>query len=239
MNELLWVIELLVSFIAVLVLYRYFGVPGLFGWIAFVAIMANIQVQKNIVVFGIETTLGNVVYATTFLATDILTENHGRKLANQAVMFGFIVLVLVNIVIVLTLLFEPSDSDTMQSTMLQLFRLFPRITIASMLAYGVSQLYDVWAYSFLKARLPQLRYLWLRNNVSTILSQVIDSFIFIGVAFFGEKSFGVIFVSSMIIILLKICVAVLDTPIMYLAKRIGLRHYSVAADWRTIISKEK
>lgn len=170
MNELLWVIELLVSFIAVLVLYRYFGVPGLFGWIAFVAIMANIQVQKNIVVFGIETTLGNVVYATTFLATDILTENHGRKLANQAVMFGFIVLVLVNIVIVLTLLFEPSDSDTMQSTMLQLFRLFPRITIASMLAYGVSQLYDVWAYSFLKARLPQLRYLWLRNNVSTILN---------------------------------------------------------------------
>ncbi len=240
MNELLWIAEIVILFAAVIVLYRYFGVAGLFGWIAFVAIIANIQVQKLIVVFGIETTLGNVIYATTFLATDILTENHGRKVANQSVMFGFIVLVLANLVMTMTLLFEPSSNDQIQSTMVELFRLFPRITIASMLAYGISQMHDVWLYSLLKSRLPQLRYLWLRNNASTIVSQIIDSFVFVGVAFFGERSFEVILGSAVVIMVLKIGVSLLDTPIVYLAKHIGMKHHSGAANLRNaVISKEK
>ena len=74
MNELLWLLMLVVNFGAILVVYRLFGKIGLFIWVPIAAITANIQVLKTVEIFGLTATLGNIVYATSFLVTDILSE---------------------------------------------------------------------------------------------------------------------------------------------------------------------
>ena len=89
-NEILWLAMLLLNFAAILVIYRFFGRVGLYAWVPISVIVANIQVIKTIELFGISASLGNIVYATSFLATDILSENYGKKDAGKAVGIGFL-----------------------------------------------------------------------------------------------------------------------------------------------------
>jgi len=84
-NELLWLLLLFLNFGIIILAYRFFGRIGLYCWIAVAVILANIQVTKTIQLFGFVTALGNIIYSTTFLATDILNENHGKKAARKAV----------------------------------------------------------------------------------------------------------------------------------------------------------
>ena len=85
MNELYWLLMLLANFGLIMLSYRFFGKSGLLIWIPIAAIIANIQVIQSIELFGLAATLGNIVYATSFLVTDILSEKYGRKEANRAV----------------------------------------------------------------------------------------------------------------------------------------------------------
>ena len=87
-NELLLILSLIVLYGAVLVFYRLFGKLGLYVWTVIATISANIEVLILVDAFGMEQTLGNVLFATTFLVTDILSENHGKKEANAAVNIG-------------------------------------------------------------------------------------------------------------------------------------------------------
>ena len=84
-NELLWIVMLLLNFAGILVMYRLFGRIGLYAWVPIAVIIANIQVIKTVQLFGLTSSLGNIVYATSFLATDILSENYGKKDAGKAV----------------------------------------------------------------------------------------------------------------------------------------------------------
>ena len=78
-NEVLWIGTLVLSFVMVILAYRLFGKTGLYIWTAAAVIIANIQVMKTVEVFGLVTALGNVIYASLFLVTDILNENHSKK----------------------------------------------------------------------------------------------------------------------------------------------------------------
>ncbi len=218
-NEALWFMMLLLNFVGILVMYRYFGRTGLYAWIPIAVIIANIQVVKTVELFGITSSLGNIVYATSFLATDILSENYGKKDAVKAVGIGFITLASLTIFMYLAILFKPSAVDFAQESMQTLYKLLPRIAIASFVAYGVSQTHDVWAYSLMKKKQPDSRWIWLRNNVSTMISQAIDSIIFVTIAFAGilpAIEFWEIVFSTYV---LKWMVAAADTPLVYLAAR--------------------
>lgn len=68
------------NFGAIILAYRFWGKIGLFIWIPIASIVANIQVTKTIDLFGLTATLGNIVYAGSFLVTDILNENHGKRM---------------------------------------------------------------------------------------------------------------------------------------------------------------
>ena len=107
MNELLWLLMLVICFGGILLTYRFFGRVGLYVWTAIAVIVANIQVVKFIEVFGLVATLGNVVYATSFLVTDILSENYGRRAARRAVAFGFLSLIALVVLMNVALLFTP------------------------------------------------------------------------------------------------------------------------------------
>jgi len=218
MNELLWAGMLLANFGAVLLAYRLYGRLGLYIWIPISAIVANIQVIKAVNLFGLDATLGNIVYATSFLVTDILSENYGRKDATRAVGIGFFALLSMTGLMSLALRFVPSEADFAQESLATIFGFMPRIAGASLIAYLVSQYHDIWAFAFWKKRRPATRFLWLRNNASTMLSQLLDTAIFTVIAFWGVFEGSVFWQIFWSTYLLKWIVAALDTPFVYLAK---------------------
>jgi hypothetical protein len=218
-NELLWLLMLILNFIGILVMYRYFGRIGLYAWVPIAVIIANIQVIKTVQLFGLTSSLGNIVYATSFLATDILSENYSKKDAGRAVGIGFLTLASLTVFMNLALLFEPAAIDFAQESMVTLYTLLPRIALASFVAYGVSQIHDVWAYSLMKKRRPEVKWIWLRNNVSTMVSQAIDSLLFVTIAFAGSIPTSEFWEIALTTYVLKWVVAAADTPLVYLAVR--------------------
>jgi uncharacterized integral membrane protein (TIGR00697 family) len=86
-----------------------------------------------------------------------------------------------------------------------------RIIVASFVAYLASQFHDVWAFHFWR-NVTKGRHLWLRNNLSTAVSQFIDSFLFISIAFYGVLPIWPLIMGQWIV---KFTIAVLDTPIIY------------------------
>lgn len=217
-NESLWLVLLLANFFAIIMSYRFFGKTGLYIWIPISTILANIQVLKMVDLLSIGVTLGNITYASSFLVTDILSENYGKKAARKAVFIGFFSLAATVIIMNIALNFKPNEFDFIQESLNNIFAILPRIALASLIAYGASQLHDVWAYNFWKNLFPQDKFLWLRNNASTMVSQLIDSILFTFIAFWGllpQGEFIQILISTY---LLKWIVAAIDTPFLYLAK---------------------
>jgi len=223
MNELYWVLLLLLNFGAILLAYRFFGKTGLYIWTPIAVIVANIQVLKTIELFGVVATLGNIVYATSFLTTDILSENHGKKDARKAVAIGFFSLIVMTVFMNIALLFIPHSSDFAHKSLSTLFSIMPRIALASLVAYLISQLHDIKAYHFWKTKFPATKHIWLRNNASTMVSQLLDSVIFSTIAFYGVFPTSVFLEILITTYLLKWLVAALDTPLLYLAKSMHTR----------------
>ncbi|WP_415719250.1 queuosine precursor transporter [Maridesulfovibrio sp.] len=218
MNELLWLGFAVMDLSLVLVIYRFFGKTGLYGLIVFNLILCNIQVLKTIELFGMTTTLGNILYASVFLSTDILSEFYGKKEAKKAVYLGFVVLLMAVVYMQLALKFVPAADDFSQPHLEAIFGFLPRIALGSMAAYIVSQLNDVYIFHLLKDKMGE-RHLWLRNNASTLLSQFLDSSVFCLVALWGLFPFDVWVEILFTTYLFKAIVAVMDTPFLYLVRR--------------------
>lgn len=88
-NEILGLVTFIATFLLMVLMYRFFGKQGLIAWVAIGTIIANIQVIKTVEIFGISATLGNVMFASIYLATDILNDIYGRRVAKRAVWLGF------------------------------------------------------------------------------------------------------------------------------------------------------
>ncbi|PRX27966.1 hypothetical protein BX659_11416 [Orenia metallireducens] len=219
-NEVLWIILMVVNFTFILLSYKLFGKLGLLVWSGFAIVLANIQVLKTVELFGIVSTLGNIIYGTSFLATDILSEKYGKKEASKAVWIGFFALISATSIMWLCLKFIPHESDFINESLVNIFSIMPRITIASLIAYLAGQLHDVWAYHYWKEKFSKDSQLWIRNNLSTMVSQLIDSLLFTFIAFYGVFEFDIFIEILITTYFMKWLVAACDTPIVYLAKKI-------------------
>ena len=219
-NSLLWIGFIFLDLGLVTLIYRFFGKTGLYVVIVASVIVANIQVVKTVAIFGLVATLGNVLYGSIFFATDILSEIYGREVARRGVWLGFIGMALMTLWMQIGLQFIPHVSDFSQESFLTIFGLMPRIAAGSITAYLISQHHDIWAFLFWK-RKTKGRFLWLRNNASTMVSQIIDSVIFCGIALWGV--FDTVTWSQILLstYLLKLMVAAIDTPFLYLAKKLS------------------
>lgn len=218
-NNLLWVGFILLNLGLVTVIYRFFGKNGLYVVIVASIITANIQVVKTVEIFGFVATLGNVLYGSIFFATDILSEVYGKKAARRGVWFGFIGMLLMTLWMQFGLMFIPHASDFAQGSLSTIFGLMPRIAAGSMVAYLVSQHHDIWAFLYWKKR-TKGRFLWLRNNASTMVSQAIDSIIFCSIALWGLYDTDTWLQILLSTYVMKLIVAAVDTPFLYLAKKI-------------------
>jgi len=221
-NELLWIEMMIGCFLLIILAYTLFGRTGLYVWTAMAIILANIQVLKTIELFGLVTSLGNVLYSSTFLVTDILNEMYTKKEAKKAVWIGFFALIATTLIMQITLYFTPHASDFISPHIEAIFSLLPRIALASIIAYIVSQTHDVIIFAKLKKGFKG-KHLWLRNNLSTVSSQLIDNIIFTLIAFIGVFSWQIIveiFITTMV---MKLVIAGFDTPFIYWDKRIKAR----------------
>lgn len=225
MNELLLIGSVIFIFASALLGYRFFGKTGLYCLSAIATILANIEVLILIHAFGMEQTLGNVLFAVTFLITDILSECEGKKEANKAVWIGMFTSLFFLLLSQSWLLYQPSESDWVMDSIRIVFSNTPRMMIASFVVYAVSQMFDVWLYhrwwDFTEKKCGDRRkFLWLRNNGSTLVSQLLNTLLFTLFAFYGTydwKTLVSVFASSYVI---YIVTSLLDTPVVYLARRI-------------------
>ena len=228
-NSVLFLVSIVFYLFAVIAAYKWFGRTGLYVFTAISAILANIQVCKNIDIFGLSTTAGNVLYAASFLVTDILSEKYGKKAAKKAVYVGIFTTVIFLVGMQGLLSFTPNGSDIMDPAMQQLFGLVPRVAIASIVGYMCSQTIDVTLYHFIwKKPGDNEKWLWARNCGSTLTSQAVDTLVFTFIAFWGIYENG-IFVSILLTTyLFKAIVAFCDTPFVYLARKIAVREENQA-----------
>lgn len=224
MNELIWATMLVVNFSLILVFYKFYGRMGLYLWVPISTIIANIQVLKLVELMGFEATLGNIVYASSFLATDILSENHNKKDARRAVGIGFLSLGSLTVLMQLALVFEPSSNDFASESLNTIFGWMPRIALASIAAYMVSQFNDIWLFHLVKEKTGG-KHLWLRNSLSTMLSQAVDTIVFTFIAFWGEYEWPVLVSIFWTAYLLKWVVAAADTPFVYIARWMKKKGY--------------
>ncbi len=227
-NELLLIGSVVFIFGAVLLAFRAFGRSGLYCLSGVIMVLANIEVLLLINAFGMEQTLGNVLFAASFLITDILSECEGKKAANKAVTVGMFVSAFFLLLSQSWLLYTPSPNDWAAPAFAQVFSNTPRMMIASFAVYAVSQFFDVWLYHRWWALTEKLcgdrqRFLWLRNTVSTLISQIINTALFTALAFWGTYDLATllsIFASSYVV---YIVTSILDTPAVYLARIIDRR----------------
>ncbi|MCK4856421.1 MAG: queuosine precursor transporter [candidate division Zixibacteria bacterium] len=219
-NELLWFLFIVADLSLLLLAFRLWGRVGIYAFIGGSIIICNIQVLVTIELFGMVATLGNIIYASIFLSTDILNEIYGKKEARRGVWIGFFMLFWATFAMQAALLFAPHATDTCMPHLRELFSLYPRIALASLIAYLLSQHHDIWSFARWR-EITSGRHLWLRNNISTTISQLIDSIVFTTIAFLGVFPFAVVLEILATTFALKVIVAAVDTPFVYLARHIS------------------
>ena len=220
----LWLIMLFYCFSSILIFLKLFGYVGLFIYSALAVIIGNIQVLKTVDFFYSPepVALGTILFASTFLCTDILSEHFDKDKAKKNVLISFISFLFMTIIMLITIGFKPSTNDWVQDSLVNVFTPMSRFFIASMIAYLASQYFDVWIYSTIK-NLTKNRFLWLRNNLSTIISSLIDNTVFSLLAWIilnpnPETLYNVIMIYIFGTYILRIFIAFIDTPFMYLSK---------------------
>lgn len=219
MNNVIIICEVIAIFSILLLCRRLFGKNGLIAWVGLATVLANIITAKNVNIIGLSTAIGTVMFASTFLATDILAECYSVQDAKKAVRFGLFSNIILIVSTQIALLYTPSEFDYANDAMKTLFSLNLRISIASAVMYYVANMADIYVFSKIKNKTHGTK-LWLRNNVATILCNCLENFGFIGLAFAGIYDISTILTIAVSTSIIEALVAICDTPFLYAAKKL-------------------
>ena len=186
----------------------------------------------------IEFSVGVFAYPLTFLITDVIEEVHGREKTKEFVTIGFISMVFILLMTILAVILPYAPRSYVQAEQYsRVFGMSIRFFIASITAFILSQTHDIWAFNFWKEK-TKGKFLWLRNNLSTMISQLIDTVIFMFIALYylpfswvpatlnTSPKFNIAYMFVLIIPYwtLKVVIALCDTPFIYLGVKF-LRGY--------------
>lgn len=218
MNIVLGILGILVCFSLEVLVEKIFKKEGLYVWIGVALVTANILVAKNIDVLGLQATLGNILFASTFLATDILSEKYGTKESRKAINIGIIAVILFTLATQFSLIFQPNELDMVNDSMKNLFTLNLRISISSIVMCYLSNMLDVFLFEKIKKKIPNK--LWVRNNIATIICNCLENYLFTLFAFIGIYDIRTILAIATTTTILEIIIAICDTPFLYISKKI-------------------
>lgn len=234
-NEMLGLVTFILCTVSILVLFRLFGATGLYLYNAVIVLLANIQVLKlTSFWFSPEpVALGTVAFATTYLASDILTEHYGKAVARRGVWLSFSGHIIMTLMMIITLGYSVPAGDKIQDAMLSLFTPSPRILFAGLIAYALSQMLDISLFDWI-GRITKRRWLWLRTNIATLLSGLVDNALFSIFAWviLSPRPIGIytlIFTYILGTYVVRAIVAVISTPVIYLSyfmlpKPLGMKY---------------
>ena len=218
-NVLLIFLNIIVTFSLVVLIEKIFKKEGLFVWAAIALIMANILECQTVSLFnGFTATCGNVLFASVFLATDIMSEKYGKEYSKKSIKMAVFAMIAFTIIMQIGLLFTPDVTDFAHESMATLFGLNLRISISSIVMFFISNNLDIFLFEKIKKKLPNK--LWVRNNVATIISNVLENYFFIFFAFVGLYDVPTMINIATTISIVEIVIAIFDTPFLYLSKKI-------------------
>lgn len=178
----------------------------------------NLLGGKITTLFGVSVSVGIFMVPLSFLITDIVEEVYGKKVVKNFIFIGVITMIIVFLYTSLFVVLSPNERYTYNEEYKIIFSNSLRMFIASIVAFVLAQTHDVIAFEWWKKK-TKGKMLWLRNNLSTIISQLIDTSVFMFIAFYQiAPKFTVGFIISLIIpyYLFKAGFAIVDTPFIYL-----------------------
>jgi len=222
-QNLLYLSTLVLDLGLTVLMFRFFGKEGLLACIVLSILLANLQGPKLTVIFGMQTSLGVIFYSSIFFATDLMSEKFGKKEADRAVLMGFSISVIILLMLSISLLFLPSiqGNQTFSTEVHQAFVTIldftPRFIIGSLFSYLISQRFDVWCFHKIK-HWTNGKHLWLRNNLSTMASQTIDTTLYSLVVWWGVVDLETAIQLGLAKMAFKIGIAAFDTPFIYWAR---------------------
>lgn len=227
-------LEYFVCLFTILGMMKLAGMAGLYTYISLAVIIANIQVLKtvNFSFLSFPIALGTIVFSSTFLAVDILTEFYGADKARKAVWLSFMASLLVTLLMIITLGIKPDESSGITQQAMQII-FMPGLSLffASLISFFICQQIDIWIFQLIR-KITAGKYLWLRTSVSLLGSAFLDNVIFSSLAWvvfaknpvsMNELLYTYIFGTYMF----RIIITLLQTPIIYLISGIGIRRSRV------------
>ena len=226
--ELLLAFGFLICMVFILIAFRYFGKLGLVCYSIVAVIIANMQVLKLGMFSYIDEpiALGTIVFTTLFTTSDLITEHYGAALAKKTIYLTFLMQIFVMLSMLAVIAHPEVDEQTSQvhAGLQALFTPSLRLLVASIISFMVSQHIDIGIFAYLK-KLHGKNLLWLRGNVSTLISGLIDTCIFSILAWIvfapSPLSFTTVVVGFIgFSQLTRALVSILSTPLLYLSYRL-------------------
>ena len=216
-NLVLGIACIVICFGLEVIIEKIFKKEGLIVWVSVAMVSANILVTKNINILNLSATLGNILFASTFLATDILNEKYTFEDSKKAISLGIVSVVLFTVATQISLLFKANELDLVNDSLKTLFSINLRVSISSIVMCYLSNLLDIYLFEKIKKKVPNK--LWLRNNVATIISNCLENYLFTIFAFIGIYNFNDIIIIATTTTIIEIIIAICDTPFLYLSKK--------------------
>ena len=196
----------------------YLGRTAIFVYTVGCILVSNCTVTKQVQFFGITTSLAVFIFSVTYLANDILTEYWGRREAIKLVISNLAAQIAFMAYSVSAIWTPPASTDQASPAIMKLFTITPRITAAAIIS-AVGGFVCVGLFSYLKARYRKgIISLAVRNSVSTVIGNWVNTGVFFVTAFYGVIPNGVLAQIILSAILAKLTVGILDTPFMFLAR---------------------
>ena len=210
-NLLFLLLEYSVSALIILLALRFMKKEGAYVALTTLIIASNLGVAKLFNLFGMEVTAANMSMGMAFVIYSIITEVYGQSEGRKAVWIGFFAqFAFLSLGLIYTG-YMPSQNDLAQNYLSQAFSLTPRIALGSWIAFLVSGYVAVWVYSMLKGKTK----IWMRNNASTKIGQIVDNMIFVTIAFAGLVDWTTYFQIFLTTTLMEIALDYVDTWVVY------------------------
>ena len=225
-QETLWLLTVIYDLGLAILLYRFFGKYGLYTAVVLGIVLGNLQGGKvsELELFGYSFTasMGAILYSGIYFATDVLNEKYGREEANRAVLLGFVANIAVMITLLISIQFKPSNITgsalEVHNAISTLAGYSPIFVIGSLTAYLISQTFDVWFFHKIKSYTGESK-LWLRNNLSTITSQLLDTMIYQFTWVLAGMDLKTAFIIALTKYVFKVVIAGIDTIFIYWVRK--------------------
>jgi queuosine precursor transporter len=202
----------------ILIACVYLGRTAIFVFTVGCILVSNVTVTKQVEFFGLTTSLAVFIFSVTYLASDILTEYWGRKDAIKLVISNLAAQVAFMAYSTASIWTPAAPTDEASPAIVTLFTVTPRVTIAA-IAAAVGGFVCVWIFSYLKTmRRKGWLSLAIRNGVSTVIGNWVNTVVFFVIAFYGIFPNEVLFEIIISAVVAKFTIGVLDTPFMFLAR---------------------